>query len=196
MKEIGVTSVTRLARAGGVKQIANVSIHKAEVNITLQYLLQDIIIKASYVAKFAGRRTIQISDVRFIIDTIYDTKMNIGDKAYKLCKSMPPKTTQKKEKRGDRAKKEVYFLEQQSECFLIPAGTFDTIAREAAEEAGRDRKTDEVRFSKDAMALMHFFVESKLVSYFRNGGMMAMNNKRKTVFAKDIMLAKTFDVEK
>jgi histone H3/H4 len=190
MKQIGETSITRLARAGGVKRIANIKVHKAEVNITLQYLIQDIIIKASYVAKFAGRVTIQLSDVRFVLDNILDTNMTIGDKAYKLCKSMPPKTTKNKQKRGEKAKKEIDFLETQSECFLIPGGTFDTIIREMS----KDANIDEFRFSRDAMTLIHFFVESKLVSYFNTGRMMAMNNKRKTLYAKDIMLAKRIDV--
>ncbi len=189
-KKIGNTALVRLARAAGVKQLGNLKLHNDEINYTIEAIIKDILIKTMYVARFSDRQTIQLKDVRFVLEEVFNMKMTVGSKVYKLCKDMT-RTTKKPQKKGEKAKKVISFSDTLSECFLISPGTFDSFVRAVATDSDVDFIINEVRFSKDALTLMHFFVESEIVSYFKKARFTIMNNGRKTLLAKDLMLIKT-----
>lgn len=188
----GVTkgAIQRLAHVAGVKRISGLVYE--EIRGVLKVYLENVLRNAILYTEHSRRRTVSVEDVEAALNRHetsggairgkpkakpcpkhgYGFSFGMGQKPHRF---LP----------GTVALRKIRFYQKQSSCLHIGMLPFQRLVR----EIGQDYKTD-LRFSKEAVALLQYAAEHYLVKLLEDTNLNAIHAKRQKIEPKDIQLAR------
>src|SRR3990170_7026411 len=174
---IQMPAITRLARVAGIRSLSKEMLE--ELRGIIKVVLEKVIKNAVYITDYQRKNTVDITSVYYALPKfMYSIKPPA-----KTCPKYTTKTKgqkKKKAKPGMVAYREIKFYQKQSNCLYIPRLPFERLVREVAQDYKYDLK-----FSKDAMLLLQYYVESYVVKVLEESQLVALHKDQIRVSPKD-----------
>jgi len=182
----GITkpAMRRLAHVGGVKTMSGIIYE--DIRGILKIYLEKQVYNSMVYTEFCKRKTVSVKDVEHALNR-HGTQILTGKLSAKACK-VPKRAVNKKNKNkpGTVALRNIRFYQKQSNCLHIPAAVFKRLVKAIA-HYGYIKDT---RFSKEALTLLQYNLESYLTSLFEDANLHAIHAGRTTLQNKDLSLAR------
>lgn len=201
IQDITKPVILRLAHRGGVKSLSGVMY--AETRGVLKVFLEDLIRLSTLSKVYARRSTYQVKDLEFAlnvknkylvagVDPKSKTTSSLqGCKLRKRAEKEPGKQ-RRRAKSGKNAIREIRYVQENSDCLLIPHLAFKRLMLEIAQEYN----DDDIRVSDAFARLIQLVTEEYLTALFKDANIAAIHSGRVTVNPKDMQLARRIRKER
>lgn len=178
--KIKAGQISRLARKAGVKFISRLVYE--EVRGIIKTKLEDVITKAILISEYIKHSVISHADILEALSRnglkVYSTGKEGESKS---CAIYEPKS---KDTASDKLLNSIRYYQRQHDCLYIPPTAFEALVREISMDINPNMK-----WSPNALGLLHMTTETYLLKLFEEANLCAIHAGRVTLFPKDLQLA-------